>query len=517
MPNDTASDAALPALPSNDLVQMRRELMPSLRIMLDERLYEQVKRLAGVMSRDTAFTPRHLQNKPEACFTVVTQALNWNIDPQFVARCTYQTPGGSIGFEGKLVQAILEQSNRFIGAPKAIYSGDWSRVTGKFTEATSQKGNKYLKPTWTQKDAEGLGIIIVWHVRGEVEPRIWPAEDTPFLLTQCYPLNSTLWATDPRTQIRYLAIRRFATGAAPGILGGMSFEADDLIDASQRMTDITPTPPPRPTREDFTAATVTDVENADEPVWEVVDMVGDITQYTSMDVALAAYNAALDEGEQQKGREGLRTVSDNNGTLFSALEERGFANISKKLSMDIGNRMKVHHDREAAAAAAQTSSTEAAVTGGSGQPATEIPRGIEPAQSGADRPGADLSPGQNLRQDATPSPRNAAEQEGPSQVSASLGGPDAPPPVGDTIAAAPVQSAADRRDAVWWGRNKLTITEHKSNNEFSALMHQYLREARTEIECDRLSDDNGKLIDELPKSAKTDVLTRLAARRRELR
>lgn len=278
--------------------------------------------------------------------------------------------------------------------------------------------------------------------------------------------------------------------------------------------------PERPTRDDVVTTTepsAGDTARAAEVVWDVVDMVGEDKQYTDLDAALAAYNAALDEGEQQKGREGLRTVSDNNGTLFSALEERGFANISKELSMDIGNRMKVHHDREAAAAAAQTSSTEAAVTGGSGQPATEIPRGIEPAQSGADRPGADLSPGQNLRQDATPSPRNAAEQEGPSQVSASLGGPDASPPVGDTTAAAPVQSAAARRNAAWWGRDRLAITEHKSNIEFVAHMHQRLHEADCETDVDRLSDDNGILIDELPKASRADVLTRIAARRRQLR
>lgn len=456
--SDVTEDSELPATTTDStaLVALHRNLSPSLRIMLDERLYSHVKRLAGIMSKDTVFTPRHLVGKPEACFTVMVQSINWNLDPQFVARCTYQTPGGAIGFEGKLVQAVLEKSGSFIGAPKVTYSGDWSRVIGKFTKATSQKGNEYIKVAWTEKDAEGLGIIVRWQVKGEAEPRVWPGDGESFYLTQCYPLSSPLWATDARTQIRYLAMRRFADGAAPGILGGMSFDFDELLDASEKMRDITPETPARPTRADFAAGPVTDVAETPPIVWEIVNMIGEVATYDDMGAALDAYQTALDEAEKQKRDEGLRLVYDNNAGLFQTLDENGHADLSRELSADLGERRQAAHASEVAAQADAAKMTEAATSSATGQPA-EIPRGTE----------------------------------------------SAPPP--------------KEPDRVWWGRDNLTIIGFKSNNEFVALLHQRLREARTEGEVECLSDANGNVIDALPKSTKEDALGRIMDRRVELR
>jgi hypothetical protein len=209
------------------------------------------------MSMAVGITPAHLINKGEACFAVVSMALDWRMNPQFVARHTYQTPSGAIGFDGALVQGILERSGKFLGAPEIEYRGDWESLTGKFRKATGQRGGEYVTPTWTDKDAIGLGVIVRWTVRGEQKPRVWPGETTPFWLTQCYPLNSPLWATDPKTQIAYLAIRRFANLASPGILGAASFDYEDITNASAYARDVTP---PRPTLAE-PSRTVTDVED----------------------------------------------------------------------------------------------------------------------------------------------------------------------------------------------------------------------------------------------------------------
>lgn len=335
MPNDTNPGAPAPTLPAlpiasagGGLETLQPNLAPSLRIMLDERLYEQVKRMAGIMSKDTIFTPRHLVGKPEACFTVITQAVNWNLDPQFVARATYQTPGGSIGFEGKLVGAILERSGRFIGAPRLQYVGDWSRVTGKFQKKVSQKGNEFVVPIWTDKDAAGLGIIISWQARGEKEPRVWPGENEPFFLTQCYPLNSPLWATDPKTQIAYLAIRRFASGVAPGILGGMAFDHEDLLDASERARDVTP--PPRPRRSDFVSREWTEggepeaPQEKPSPTVAIVDADGNESE-VPMDRAEAELPAILAEMERRSGKDGVVAFGENNAAALTVLREAGIA------------------------------------------------------------------------------------------------------------------------------------------------------------------------------------------------
>jgi hypothetical protein len=238
------SSGPIGPLPTDDA----SSLPPSLRILLDDGFYNRVKQLAGVMSKAVGFTPRHLLDKPEACFAVITMALDWRLSPNFVGRHTYQTPGGSIGFDGALVQSALEQSQKFVGAPMFEYHGDWTSLLGKFVVTKSEKGADYVKPTWTQKDAVGLGVIVRWYVRGEKVARVWPGEKEPFWLTQCFPLNSPLWATDPKTQIAYLAIRRFANLTSPGILGAAAFDQDELIDASEMARNVTP-PPPRPTRE----------------------------------------------------------------------------------------------------------------------------------------------------------------------------------------------------------------------------------------------------------------------------
>jgi hypothetical protein len=355
MANDTAVNTKpdegtqLPSVPvgfqDEAPILAERQLVPALRIMLDQQLYEQVKRFAGIMARDTTFTRRHLQNKPEACFVVITQALTWNLDPLFVARATYQTPGGEIGFEGKLVHAILASSHRFIGAPKIEYVGDWSKVAGKFEKSTSQNGKEYMRRTWTEKDAAGLGVILRWQVRGETEPRVWPGEKEPFFLTQCWPLNSTLWATDPKTQIAYLAMRRFANAVAPEILGGMPFDHEELFDAAERAKDVTP---PRPTREQFMPPPAPTPEPEPEP-YEVYDCVGECVLRTGdAQEAVAACRKALDEGKAQRGAQGATAVWDNNAGLIDLLHSRGFGDVARALGYRYADV------REAAAAEAKT-------------------------------------------------------------------------------------------------------------------------------------------------------------------
>jgi hypothetical protein len=292
-------------------------LPPSLQILLDDHLYNRVKMLAGVMARAEGFTPKHLIGKAEACFVVINIALDSKLNPNFVARHTYQTPGGQIGYDGALVQSILEQSGKFIGAPRFEYVGDWRKVQGKFTKQVSQKGNEFVKPNWTPQDAAGLGVIVRWQARGEDKPRVWPGENEPFLLTQCYPLNSPLWATDPKSQIAYLAIRRFATIAAPGILGAAAISESELLDASERAVDVTPQAEPR--REDFRSGPPTPrTDHAADPLYEVVDLDGVIHGYPTPQDAAERFRAILQEASAY-GSERLDGAWDSNDGLLPQL------------------------------------------------------------------------------------------------------------------------------------------------------------------------------------------------------
>lgn len=326
MADDNSQLLSIPATPRALADELGASgLPPSLQILLDEGLYNRMKQLSMLMARAEGFTPKHLLGKGEACFAIINTALDWKLNPHFVARHTYQTPGGSIGFDGALVQSVLERSGRFIGSPEIEYHGDWEKLTGKFDRKTSQKGNEYVVPTWTATDALGLGIVIRWQVRGEKKPRAWPSENRPFYLTQCYPLNSPLWATDPKTQIAYLGIRRFANLAAPGILGAASFDYDEVIDASERARDVTPSPR-RPRPEDYadagSPASSEPVTEEDDNI-EVVDVDGFVHACRSADDVEEAVEFLLVEIDKaaRMGKARLEGLWESNQSAIEEIEK----------------------------------------------------------------------------------------------------------------------------------------------------------------------------------------------------
>lgn len=236
---------------------------PALALMLDDKLFDRVQAIALKMAGAVGFVPGHCVNKPDVCFAVATRAIVWKLDPFAVAQATYQpAEGAKVSYEGKLVQAILEQSGRFVLPIKREYVGDWSKVQGKFVTRESQrtdkegKPKKYQAPGWSEKDEDGLGIIIRCLVKGEAEPR-----EISLDLRQCHPRNSTLWATDPMTQIYYRAIRMFGFVACPGILMGVPFDDDEdepvmknITPESERPQTSGPVRPPAEEQVEITGA-----------------------------------------------------------------------------------------------------------------------------------------------------------------------------------------------------------------------------------------------------------------------
>lgn len=242
----------MPAEIDDDLKNLPTTLgwnMPTgLAIWFDERLFDHCMKIAGKMADAVGFIPAHLQGKQSACLAIVDRAINWKLSPFAVAMCTYQTPGGQIGFMGKLIQAILENSGRLVGSPTYEHFGDWEKLNGMFELVKGQRSDAtYPKATWGKKEAAGLGVIVRAQIKGEVQPREWE-----LLLANCYPLNSTLWATNPKKQICYTAIRGFSDIACPGLIMGVPWDDDAA------MRDITPVvdapAPARPRRENIATA-----------------------------------------------------------------------------------------------------------------------------------------------------------------------------------------------------------------------------------------------------------------------
>jgi hypothetical protein len=229
-----AKDLAIRA--DNDFNIDTGGMAAGLALLFNDRLYERCKDVARIMAGAKGITPAHLIGNSEACFSIVQMSITWKLTPVMVAASTYQTPGGKIGYEGKLVQAILENSGQLVGNVKYEMKGDWGKVRNKFKEATSTKGNKYHVANWKPEDEADLGVIASAQVKGEVEPR---STDVIYL-NSCWPRNSTLWALRPEQQIKYLAARVLANTVMPGIFMGIPFDGD--IDG-EGMKDVTPQRP----------------------------------------------------------------------------------------------------------------------------------------------------------------------------------------------------------------------------------------------------------------------------------
>lgn len=235
------TDETLPTVTAEDMRASGLDVMkmsPGLALYFNDAIYNRCKQIAGAMSRADGMMPKHLLGKPEACFMIVTRAIVWKLDPGSVAMATYQTPSGSIGFTGTLVQAILENSGALEGGVSFKHEGDWSKVQGKFRIQESPKGGKYPVPTWGPDDAAGLYVTVSAKMRGELEPRT-----LRFDLNEAFPLNSPLWATAPNRQICYTACRAFANIAVPSLLMGVPFDVDPTgFYSGTPMEDITPRP-----------------------------------------------------------------------------------------------------------------------------------------------------------------------------------------------------------------------------------------------------------------------------------
>jgi hypothetical protein len=200
--------------------QVEHDLSPktsSASLILSGDAMERVFKFAEMMAKGQATVPRHLQGNPADCLAVTMQAAQWGMNPFAVAQKTHISPSGALGYEAQLISAVVTECGPVEGLPEYEYIGDWSKVLGKVEERKSDKGGKYYVATYTKKDEEGLGVRCKLKVIGEAEPRVME-----IMMSQCYPRFSTQWATDPKQQISYVAIRKWARQNTPGVILGVN-------------------------------------------------------------------------------------------------------------------------------------------------------------------------------------------------------------------------------------------------------------------------------------------------------
>lgn len=194
---------------------------------------QKLQAFAEVMAMGKATVPAHLAGKPADCLAVALQAAQWGMNPYAVAQKTHLI-NGVLGYEAQLVNAVITSMAPTKDRLHYDWFGPWENVIGKFVEKTSQKGNKYIAPNWNMADEKGCGVRVWATLKGEDEPRV-----LELLLSQAQVRNSTLWGSDPKQQLAYLAVKRWARLYCPDVILGV-YTPDEFEPQQRAERDVTP-------------------------------------------------------------------------------------------------------------------------------------------------------------------------------------------------------------------------------------------------------------------------------------
>ncbi|EME7774203.1 TPA: RecT family recombinase [Klebsiella pneumoniae] len=177
---------------------------------------DRLVRFATLMADSKATVPAHLAGKPADCLAVTMQAAQWGMNPFAVAQKTHVV-NGTLGYEAQLVNAVVSSSNLLATRLNYKWDGDWSKLSGKTDKSPS------------------LTVTVWATLKGESEPRTLTIS-----MAQAGVRNSPLWEQDPRQQLAYLCVKRWARLHAPDVLLGV-YTPDELQEAAPRVErDITP-------------------------------------------------------------------------------------------------------------------------------------------------------------------------------------------------------------------------------------------------------------------------------------
>ena len=151
-------NAALPALPNAEVKLSVRRTLQALRRVLPPELADryphqlsggQLQRVAKLMS-SASLAPAHLRGEGKLgdCFLVAAQAFRWRMDPFSVAQHTYVL-SGKLGYEGKLIAAIVNASGKLQGSLDYRYSGSGDQRSVTVSGNPANIGDRVIVPFQT--------------------------------------------------------------------------------------------------------------------------------------------------------------------------------------------------------------------------------------------------------------------------------------------------------------------------------------------------------------------------------
>ncbi|MDW0357757.1 RecT family recombinase [Halomonas venusta] len=302
-------------------------------LLFNHNAMSQLYNLAQVMASGKSTVPNHLQGNAGDCMAVVMQAAQWRMNPFAVAQKTHVVQG-TLGYEAQLVNAVITTMAPTTGRLEYEWFGDWSQVIGKFIDKQGKNGT-YKAPGWQSKDEEGLGVRVWATMKGEEHPRV-----LELLLTQAQTRNSTLWASDPKQQLAYLAIKRWARLYCPDVILGV-YTKDELSDRGTETgeRDVTPKPQASPgaqplpnTAQARTRAKLAEKRNASPATRESesvtedpVDSHGEITA----DMVCAQINQAVTNDEMAEAIDLARHVPESDRAKVNAAYKARIAELKQ--------------------------------------------------------------------------------------------------------------------------------------------------------------------------------------------
>ena len=196
--------------PNKSLTTTSQNAM-GINLMIPE-TFQAIEKIADLMAK-CGTLPKHLHNKPADCFRVVLQSMKWGMDPFSVGECT-SIVHGRLGYEGKLVSAVLQSMGSISGILDYEYFGE---------KGTDQRGVK-VHGTLPNGSVKTIGGTV-----GEWKTTV----------------NGSPWDKQPDMQLIYRGTRVWARVYTPAAMLGV-YTPDEIEEQPIKEVSATVVPEPKP-------------------------------------------------------------------------------------------------------------------------------------------------------------------------------------------------------------------------------------------------------------------------------
>ncbi len=160
-------------------------------LYMDGGVFEQLQRVAKLMAA-SALVPEHLRGKVADCSLVAAQAFRWRTDPFAVAQHTFVLKG-KLGYEGKLIAAVVNSHRNTEGRLSYTYSGE----------------------------GKTRSVVVSGRIRGEAKDRTVEGN------VERWATDNEQWRKDPDQMLAYRGARQWARRHMPEAMIGI--QADEEV------------------------------------------------------------------------------------------------------------------------------------------------------------------------------------------------------------------------------------------------------------------------------------------------